>query len=122
MSKRILVVDDQADLRLLIRLSLRALGQVELAACAREALRLVDAAPPDLVVLDVCLGQGQSGLDLCRELRACAATRTLPIVVLSANGQQSDIAAGLAAGADEYIVKPFSPDTLAAAAARLLAR
>lgn len=122
MSKRILVVDDQADLRLLIRLSLRALGQVEQAASAEEALCLIGAAPPDLVVLDVWLGQGQNGMDLCRTLRAGPLTSKLPIVLLSANGQSSDIAAGLAAGADDYIVKPFSPDTLAATAARLLAR
>ncbi len=120
MSKRILVVDDQADLRLLIRLSLRALGEVAQAATAEQALALVREDPPDLLVLDVWLGKGQSGLDLCRTLRADAATCAIRIILLSANGQQADIAAGLAAGADEYLVKPFSPDTLAATAARLL--
>lgn len=121
MSKRILVVDDQADLRLLIRLSLRSLGEVVQACSAEQALAMIGAQLADLVVLDVCLGQGQSGLDLCRKLRADQRTRGMAIALLSANGQQSDIAAGLAAGADEYIVKPFSPDDLCAVAARLLA-
>ena len=122
MSKRILVVDDQADLRLLIRLSLRSLGEVVQASSAEQALAIVGELLPDLVVLDVWLGQGQSGIDLCRGLRTELRTRNLAIILLSANGQQSDIAAGLAAGADDYIVKPFSPDALCAAAARLLAR
>ncbi len=118
--QRILVVDDQADLRLLIRLSLRALGEVVQAASSEEALALIDAGAPDLLVLDVCLGKGQNGIELCRSLRAGARTRAIRIILLSANGQPSDIAAGLAAGADAYIVKPFSPDELSAAAARLL--
>ncbi len=119
---RILVVDDQADLRLLIRLSLRPLGDVVLAASADQALASIADALPDLLVLDVWLGKGASGLDLCRTLRAQARTRGLRIILLSANGQQSDIAAGLAAGADGYIVKPFSPDALSMAAAQLLGR
>jgi DNA-binding response OmpR family regulator len=121
MSKRILVVDDQADLRLLIRLSLRQLGEVVQAESAEQALARIAEARPDLVVLDVWLGHGQSGIDLCRSLRADPATGGLRIILLSANGQQSDITAGLAAGADDYIVKPFSPDGLLAAASRLLA-
>jgi two-component system phosphate regulon response regulator PhoB len=121
MSKRILVVDDQPDLRLLIRLTLRQLGEVVQAESAEQALAVIAAARPELVVLDVWLGHGQSGIDLCRSLRADPATGGLRIILLSANGQQSDITAGLAAGADDYIVKPFSPDGLLAAASRLLA-
>ncbi|QOY92692.1 response regulator [Massilia sp. UMI-21] len=120
MSKRILVVDDQADLRLLIRLSLRALGEVLQTASAEQALDMIADGAPDLLVLDVCLGRGRSGLDLCRTLRADPPTRGMKILLLSANGQPSDIAAGRAAGADDYVVKPFSPDALLDAAARLL--
>jgi len=122
MSKRILIVDDQTDLRLLIRLSLRQLGEVTLAESAEQALDVMATIPPDLMVLDVWLGNGQSGIDFCRSLRADPCNAQLGIILLSANGQQSDIAAGLAAGADDYIVKPFSPEGLVAAASRLLAR
>ncbi len=122
MSKRILVVDDQPDLRLLIRLSLRQLGEVAQAESAEQALAMMADSPPDLMVLDVWLGNGQSGVELCRTLRQDPRNGKLGIILLSANGQQSDIAAGLAAGADDYIVKPFSPEGLVAAASRLLAR
>ena len=120
MNKRLLVVDDQADLRLLLRLSLRALGDVVTAASVEQARAMVADEVPDLAVLDICLGDGQSGLDLCRSLRADTGTRRTRIILLSANGQRSDIAAGLAAGADDYLIKPFSPDVLQALAARLL--
>lgn len=122
MIKRILVVDDQPDLRLLIRLSLRQLGEVSQAGSAEQALAMIARELPDLLILDIWLGHGKSGIDLCRELRADPRIGGLGIVLLSANGQQSDIDAGLAAGADDYVVKPFSPEGLVAAATRLLAR
>lgn len=121
MSKRILVVDDQPDLRLLIRLSLRALGEVTQASSAEGALAALQGPLPDLLVLDVWLGEGISGLQLCRNLKDDARTAGIKIMLLSACGQQSDIATGLAAGADHYMVKPFSPETLLDAAAGLLA-
>ena len=120
MTQRILVVDDQADLRLLIRLTLRALGEVAQAASAEAALAHLAVAKPDLLILDVWLGEGISGLALCRQLRADPALAGMKIMLLSACGQQSDVAAGLAAGADRYMVKPFSPESLAEAAAALL--
>lgn len=119
--KRILVVDDQQDLRLLIRLSLRTLGEVQQASSAEEALAILHAEAPDLLVLDVWLGEGISGLQLCRRIKDDARTAGMKIMLLSACGQQSDIAAGMAAGADHYMVKPFSPEALSAAAADLLA-
>jgi len=118
---RILVVDDQQDLRLLIRLSLRTLGEVAQAASAESALALLHDNAPDLLILDVWLGQGISGLELCRRIKDDPRTAGVKIMLLSACGQQSDIAAGLAAGADHYMVKPFSPETLYEAAAGLLA-
>jgi len=120
MSKRILVVDDQPDLRLLIRLSLRALGEVTQASSAEGALAALQGPLPDLLVLDVWLGEGISGLQLCRNLKDDARTAGIKIMLLSACGQQSDIATGLAAGADHYMVKPFSPESLLEAAAGLL--
>lgn len=120
MTRRILVVDDQPDLRLLIRLTLRALGEVAQAASADAALAQLASAKPDLLVLDVWLGEGISGLQLCRQLKDDPAMAGMKIMLLSACGQQSDVAAGLAAGADHYMVKPFSPETLVEAAAGLL--
>ena len=120
MSRRILVVDDQPDLRLLIRLTLRALGEVSQASSAETALAQLAQSVPDLLILDVWLGEGISGLELCRKLKDAPATAGMKIMLLSACGQQSDVAAGLAAGADYYMVKPFSPEVLVEAAAGLL--
>ena len=117
---RILVVDDQQDLRLLIRLSLRALGEVAQAANAESALALLHETTPDLLILDVWLGEGISGLALCRQIKDDPRTAGVKIMLLSACGQQSDIAAGMAAGADYYMVKPFSPEVLLEAAKGLL--
>jgi len=117
---RILVVDDQQDLRLLIRLSLRALGEVAQAASAEQALGLLHEQAPDLLILDVWLGEGISGLALCRQIKDDPRTAGVRIMLLSACGQQSDIAAGMAAGADYYMVKPFSPEVLLDAAKGLL--
>jgi len=120
MTRRILVVDDQPDLRLLIRLSLRALGEVAQAASADAALAQLAVSKPDLLVLDIWLGEGVSGLQLCRKLKDDPAMAGMKIMRLSACGQQGDVAAGLAAGADHYMVKPFSPEALLEAAAGLL--
>jgi len=121
MTRRILVVDDQPDLRLLIRMTLRALGEVGQAASAEAAQAALAVSVPDLLVLDVWLGEGISGLAFCRQLKDDPATRGMKIMLLSACGQQSDVAAGLAAGADHYMVKPFSPEALLEAATGLLA-
>jgi DNA-binding response OmpR family regulator len=120
MDRTIMIVEDQEDLRLLIRLSLKSLGKLVLATSAVQALDLIRREPPSLMVLDVWLGHGTSGLDVCRALKADPATRPIKILLLSACGQQSDVAAGLAAGADRYMIKPFSPQVLAEAAAALL--
>ena len=122
MDKTILIVEDQDDLRLLVRLSLKSLGRIVLASSAAEGLEKLHAEKPDLVTLDVWLGKGDSGLDVCRAIKADPATRHVKVVLLSACGQQSDVEAGMAAGADHYIVKPFSPQSLVEATAALLAR
>ncbi|WP_137175398.1 response regulator transcription factor [Massilia sp. HP4] len=121
MTKTILVVDDQDELRLLISLSLQSLGRIVEAANAEQALARFAEARPDLVMLDIWLGPGPSGLDVCAELRRDPRNAGTRIVLLSACGQQSDIAAGMAAGADLYLVKPFSPTELLAAVSDLVA-
>jgi CheY-like chemotaxis protein len=120
MDKTILIVEDQDDLRLLVRLSLKSLGRVVLASSAAQGLAMVRAEKPDLVTLDVWLGKGDSGLDVCRAIKSDPETRHIKVLLLSACGQQSDVEAGLAAGADHYVVKPFSPQSLGEAAAALL--
>ena len=119
MDKTILVVEDQEDLRLLIRLTLKQFGRVVTSAEAAAVPALVAAERPDVVVLDVWLGAGISGLDICRALKTSG--QAPKVLVLSACGQQSDIEAGMAAGADQYVVKPFSPDVLVRAVGELLA-
>ncbi|MEW7849127.1 response regulator [Massilia aurea] len=119
--KTILVVDDQDELRLLISLSLQSLGRIVEAGNAEQALALFAAERPDVVVLDIWLGPGASGLEVCARLRQDPANVGIKVVLLSACGQQSDIAAGMDAGADLYIVKPFSPIELIDAVTGLIA-
>ena len=121
MARTILVVDDQEELRLLISLSLQSLGRIVEAASAEQALARVAAERTELVVLDIWLGSGASGLDVCAELRRDPRNAATRIVLLSACGQQSDIDAGMQAGADLYVVKPFSPTELLDAVSGLLA-
>jgi len=121
MDKKILIVEDQDDLRLLVRLSLKSLGSIVLASSAAEGLEQVRAELPDLVTLDVWLGKGDSGLDVCRAIKADPATRHIKVLLLSACGQQSDVEAGLEAGADHYMIKPFSPQSLFETVATMLA-
>ena len=121
MAKTILVVDDQDELRLLISLSLQSLGRIVEAANAEQALVRFAEQRPDLVMLDIWLGPGPSGLEVCAELRRDPRNAATRIVLLSACGQQSDIAAGMAAGADLYLVKPFSPMELLDAVSDLIA-
>jgi two-component system phosphate regulon response regulator PhoB len=120
MDKTILIVEDQDDLRLLIRLTLRSLGRIVQASGAAQGLELVRSEKPDLVVLDVWLGQ-DSGLEVCAAIKADPATRGTRVLLLSACGQRSDVGAGMRAGADNYMIKPFSPQSLSEAAAALLA-
>jgi DNA-binding response OmpR family regulator len=121
MARTILVVDDQDELRLLISLTLQSLGRIVQASSAQAAREKVLAERPDLIMLDIWLGEGESGLDVCAALKRDPATAAIQVVLLSACGQQSDIAAGLEAGADLYIVKPFSPFELLEAVTGLLA-
>jgi two-component system phosphate regulon response regulator PhoB len=118
--KTILVIEDQDDLRLLIRLTVKHLGRVVAAAEPVGAMKMVEQERPHLVVLDVWLGAEMCGLDICRKLKGDPQTRDVKVLLLSACGQQSDIEAGLAAGADRYVVKPFSPEVLVRTASELL--
>ena len=119
---RILVVEDESDLALLLGYNLQAEGYVvESAERGDEAeLRLAEATP-DLVILDWML-PGVSGLEICRRLRAREATRALPVIMLTARGEEAERVRGLSVGADDYVVKPFSVPELLARVRALLRR
>ncbi len=119
---RVLVVEDDADLALLLTYNLEAGGYMaESAECGEEAELRILESPPDLVILDWTL-PGVSGLDICIRLRACESTRTLPIMMLTARGEETERVRGLTAGADDYVVKPFSLPELMARVRGLLRR
>ena len=119
---RILIVEDEGDIAELIALYLRKAGhETEHAASGQTAVTRVQQAPPDLIVLDVML-PGMDGLTVCRTLRGNAATAAIPIIMLTARGDESDRVAGLELGADDYVTKPFSPRELTARVAALLRR
>src|SRR5713101_8670573 len=122
MGARILIVEDEEPLTLLLRYNLEAEGyQVDIAARGDEAEIRLKESPPDLVVLDWML-PGISGIELCRRLRARSDTERLPIIMLTARGEESERVRGLATGADDYLVKPFSVPELLARVKGLLRR
>jgi two-component system phosphate regulon response regulator PhoB len=119
---RILVVDDEEDLAELVRYNLTKDGyEVECVGSGEEALTAVRRQPPDLIVLDLML-PAVDGLEVCRRLKSDAKTRDVPIVMLTAKGEDVDVVAGLERGADDYIAKPFSPRVLSARVRALLRR
>src|SRR5215471_5965765 len=122
MSPHILIVEDEEPLTMLLRYNLEAEGYtVETAVRGDEAeVRLAENLP-DLVVLDWML-PGLSGIELCRRLRARPASARLPIIMLTARGEEGERVRGLATGADDYIVKPFSLPELIARIGALLRR
>ena len=122
MASRVLIVEDERDTRDLVLFHLEREGfQVSSASSGEEALRQVRHASPDLVLLDLML-PAMGGLEVCRKLRQDPATVALPIVMLTAKGDEVDRVLGLELGADDYIVKPFSPKELLARVRAVLRR
>ncbi len=118
----VLVVEDESAIAELISLNLRHAGyEVTIAGSAEQAQAAVDGVLPDLVLLDWML-PGQSGLALARRWRAEARTRELPIIMLTARADEADKVAGLDAGADDYLPKPFSTNELMARIRAVLRR
>ena len=118
----ILVVEDEAPIVELLRYNLETSGySVSVAADGDEALERVAEDRPDAVLLDWMLPH-RSGIEVCRRLRARAETRMLPIILLTARGEEADRVRGLDTGADDYIVKPFSPRELEARLKAVLRR
>jgi DNA-binding response OmpR family regulator len=111
-TKKILVAEDEPDIRGLIVFSLRYAGfQVVEAFNGEDAVEKATKEIPDLILLDVRMPK-MTGYEACAALKAQKSTREIPVVFLSARGQESEIKKGLELGAEEYILKPFAPDEL----------
>jgi two-component system phosphate regulon response regulator PhoB len=119
--KLLLVEDDKALAELLVWHFERQDFDVRRTADGEEALLLADEAVPDIVILDWMI-EGISGIELCRRLRRKTATANVPIIMLTARGEESDRIRGLETGADDYVTKPFSPAELIARVAAVLRR
>lgn len=110
----ILVVDDQSDIRRLLRIALMRDFQIVEAEDASSALEIVRKTPPDLVLLDIMMPGHLDGLDALRAIKADPATRHIPVAMITARGQLADTDEATLLGADGYFVKPFSPIQVAA--------
>jgi phosphate regulon transcriptional regulator PhoB len=122
MAQRVLIVEDEPDIRELLVFHLEREGyQIAKARSGAEALRVAQTSPPDLVLLDLMLPE-MDGLEVCRRLRRDPVTQAIPIVMLTARGDEVDRVLGLELGADDYVVKPFSPRELVARIRAVLRR
>ncbi len=120
--ENILVVDDEEDVLELVRYNFEKEGyKVQTAVSGEEAMEKAQSKPPNLIILDLML-PGIDGLDVCKKLKANQKTGHIPVIMLTAKGEESDIVSGLEIGADDYVTKPFSPKILLARVRRLLHR
>ena len=107
---KLLVADDLVPIRQMVRITLSTQGwTIVEAKNGNEALDLTRSEKPDLVLLDVDMGPGPNGFGVCRQLKADVATKDIPVVMLTAHESDSDRAIGFAAGATQYLTKPFGP-------------
>ncbi len=119
---KILIAEDERDIRELITFTLKFAGHEVIATTnGEEAYQMAQQTLPDLIVLDVRMPR-MTGYEACEQIKANPATKGIPVVFLSAKGQESEVKAGLERGADEYILKPFSPDQLIENVRAILAR
>lgn len=120
MAKRVLIVDDEANIVAALDYLLRRSGyEVSVAATGDEALRQMEAFAPDLVLLDVMMPQ-KSGYEVCRRIRERPEWAAVKIVMLSAKGREAEVSKGMSLGADLYVTKPFSNAELVARIRELL--
>jgi len=118
----ILVAEDERDIRELIKFTLTFAGhQITEASNGEEAVQLAKEKLPDLILTDVRMPK-MTGYEACRKIKDDEATKHIPVVILSAKGQDEEIDQGREAGSDDYIVKPFAPDQLTTRVAEILER
>jgi two-component system phosphate regulon response regulator PhoB len=118
----ILAVDDEEDVLELVRYNFHKEGfKVETATTGEDAIKKAKANPPNAILLDRML-PGIDGIEVCRQLKADSKTSSIPIIMLTAKGEESDVVSGLEVGADDYVTKPFSPKVLIARVRRILYR
>lgn len=119
---QILIIEDEEDIRELVRYNLERENFAVIEAESGEAgLKSVAQKKPDLILLDLML-PGKDGLQICRELKRSEVTRDIPVVMMTAKGEESDIVTGLELGAEDYVVKPFSPKVMVARVKAVLRR
>lgn len=120
--QRILVVEDEDDIRELLRYNLQKEGyQLTCVVSGEAAIDKACSDVPDLILLDLML-PGQDGFEVCKELKKTPATQKIPIIMLTAKGEESDVVTGLELGAADYVTKPFSPRILIARVRAVLRR
>lgn len=118
----ILIIEDEEDIRELVKYNLHREGFAVLeAGTGEDGLQIVERTIPDLILLDLML-PGKDGLEICKILKRNERTQHIPIVMMTARGEESDIVMGLELGAEDYVVKPFSPKVLTARAKAVLRR
>lgn len=119
---RILIAEDEPDIRELVAFTLRFAGhEVTATSNGEEALHKAAQIIPDLILMDVRMPR-MTGYEACREMKKDIGLKDIPVVFLSAKGQDSEIQTGLDAGAEEYLLKPFAPDQLADRIKTILAK
>ncbi|MCQ3932158.1 MAG: two-component system response regulator [Chloroflexi bacterium] len=119
---KILIAEDERDIRDLIEFTLKFAGhEVVKAANGAEAVELAPTVMPDLIMMDVRMPK-MTGYEACKAIKEIESVKHVPVVFLSAKGQESEIDTGLEAGAFEYILKPFSPELLTRRIAEILAQ
>jgi DNA-binding response OmpR family regulator len=119
---RVLIVEDDRDIAGLVARYLQKAGfSTEIVSSGADALSIIRARPPDLLILDLMLPQ-MDGLDICRAVRGLDKTASIPIIIVTARGEESERIVGLELGADDYMQKPFSPMELVARVRALLRR
>ncbi len=110
--KRILLIEDEEDIAALIKLQAELSGyKMHVEVDGLNGYRAIEREKPDLVILDIML-PGQNGFDICRKMKSNPDLKNIPVIVLSAKGDEIDVILGLELGADDYVAKPFSPKVL----------